>query len=119
MKKLNLIFISILVVLVLVTSGCLEIFDFNIYDGSTTYEPYPTKVKYEVSYGYYINCSGHKDYKILYKCDLPDETNCVDIDNIILFHNLSYEQIEIENNTIINWNITGERNKNYRLGLSA
>ncbi len=119
MKKINLVSILILVVLVLVTPGCLEKFDFNIYDGSTTYEPYPTKVKYEVSYGYYINCSGHKDYKILYKCDLPDETNCVDVDNIILFHNLSYEQTEIANNTMINWNVTGERNKNYKLGLSA
>ena len=47
----------VLLILIMSTSGCLDYFNFDL-GGGTTYESHPTKVRYIISYGYKVNCSG-------------------------------------------------------------
>jgi len=94
----------VLLILIMSTSGCLEYFDFG---GGTTYESHPTKVRYIISYGYKVNCSGTGKYTIHYDCDLP-EILLGSVSTEIL-HPQDYESISLVNNSAIRWNISGKR----------
>jgi hypothetical protein len=81
------------------------------------YESTPTRISYDLSYGYDVNCSGGGDYKILYRCGTPEVlTGSVTYD--LLFPS-EYQQKTLVNNTFIEWNISGDYERTYTLGLTA
>lgn len=104
----------ILVLLTLTLSGCLDFFGG---DSSTTYESHPTSVRYTISYGYNISCTGSGKYTINYNCDVPE----------VLKGQISYE-VHDDNyedgilatwNNVKSWDITSTINKDYELGITA
>jgi hypothetical protein len=112
-KIISLLFI--LFFLVSALSGCIDFFQL---DGSTTYESHPTSVRYTISYGYKINCTGTGRYNLFYKCDLPEVLNGGITDIIIYNEDYSDETIATWN-SVKSWNITSNLNKEYNLGVSA
>lgn len=106
----------ILLILIMSTSGCLEYFNFD-FGGGTTYESHPTKVRYIISYGYKVNCSGTGEYTIHYDCDLP-EILLGSVSTEILYQQ-DYESISLVNNTVLRWNISGKDSHYYELGIRA
>jgi len=106
----------VLLILIMFTSGCLEYFNFD-FDGGTTYESHHTKVRYIISYGYKVNCSGTGKYSIHYDCDLP-EILLGSVSTEILYQQ-DYESISLANNTVIRWNISEEDSHYYKLGIRA
>ena len=112
-KIISLFFI--LFFLVSTISGCIDFFQI---DGSTTYESHPTSVRYIISYGYKINCTGSGKYNLIYKCDLP-EVLYGSISNLIIHNNDYSSEIIATWNSVKSWNITSSLNKDYNLGISA
>ena len=110
----------ILVLTTLSYSGCLEYLPFD--DGSTTYESHPTKIKYTISYGYNISCTGLGKYNILYNCDLPELINGLITNTQILY--TGYTEQKVENNNIVTWDIdsvNADKNQpnTYKLGIKS
>jgi transglutaminase-like putative cysteine protease len=104
-------FIAVMLVLIVLLSGCEAIFS------PTLYEPTPTKVRYDISYGYYVNCTGTGRYEIAYWCNTPEVlvgTTAYD-----LLYNHEYQTKTRANNTFIQWNISGKDGQTYELGLTA
>jgi hypothetical protein len=115
MKNKNLSLLFILFLLISTFSGCIDFFQI---DGSATYESHPTSVRYIISYGYKINCTGTGRYNIFYKCDLPEVLYGWITD--IIIHNDDYtNEIIATWNSVKSWNITSNLNKEYNLGVSA
>ncbi len=114
MKKKT-IFVSLtLILIVLVTSGCFDI--FKTTENGTTYESHPTKAQYTISYGYNITCGGIGEYNIKYDCDIPE----VLIGQVtITEHNSNYENVTLVKNPMKSWNISSSGNNNYQLGITA
>jgi len=108
-------FILVLFILTM-SSGCLDQFSFN--NGSITYEAQPVKIRYNIRYGYRINCSGTGEYDIRYDCDLP-EVLYGSISQQQILYEQDYETIYLANNMVLQWNINGEDNHDYELGASA
>jgi len=114
-KKIVLITIT-LIISIFALSGCFEIFSNS--NGKTIYKSHPTKISYEISYGYKINCTGAGKYSIKYNCDVPELINGEILSTIIQDNN--YEDIVLAtNNYVKQWNITGYDGNNYNLGISA
>jgi transglutaminase-like putative cysteine protease len=105
------LFIAGIAVLITLLSGCDAIIS------PTTYEPTPTKVRYDISYGYLVNSTGTGRYEIVYWCNTPE----------VLVGNTSYHllydnefQIKTHvNNSFVHWNISGKYEQTYELGLVA
>lgn len=106
----------ILILFILIMSGCLEYFNFD--DGSITYTAHPTEVRYTISYGYRINCSGTGKYEIKYDCDKP-EALVGTVSSPQLLYLDDYENITVANNNMISWTISGTDDNDYELGVSA
>lgn len=104
--------ILVLLILAISMSGCLEEFNFNF--GGTTYESHPTKIRYVISYGYEVNCSGTGKYTIHYDCNLPEIL--LGSVSAELLYKQDYKSISLVNNTIVQWNISGKNNNYYKLG---
>jgi len=106
----------VLLILIMFTSGCLEYFNVD-FDGDTTYESNHTKVRYIISYGYKVNCSGTGKYTIHYDCDLPE----ILLGSVYteMLYQQDYESISLANNTVIRWNISGKDSHYYKLGVRA
>jgi hypothetical protein len=115
MKNKIITILFILIFLVSTLSGCIDLFQL---DGSTTYESHPTSVRYTISYGYTINCTGSGRYNLFYNCDLP-EVLLGGITNIIIQNENYSNDIIATWNSIKSWNITSNLNKEYNLGVSA
>ena len=106
----------ILVFLTLILSGCLDFFTDN--HGTITYESHPTRVRYTISYGYFVNCSGKGQYTIKYDCDLPEVLEGFVYTPFAL--NNDYEQKTLTTfNIVYSWNISSNINKEYNLGLTT
>ena len=105
--------ILVSLILVMSISGCLEELNFNF--GGTTYESHPTKVRYDISYGYEVNCNGTGKYTIHYNCDLPE----ILLGTVYteLLYKQDYKNISLVNNTVIQWNISGKNSNYYKLGV--
>jgi len=105
--------ITIIIILLAMFSGCTDSF-FNI---STTYEKHPTKISYTILYGYNVTCNGTGKYTITYNCDIPS----------LLFGSLTYSSLysrdyeskTIVNNDFLSWNISGDDQNSYKLGIGA
>lgn len=106
----------VLILLILSTSGCMDY--FNISEGSVIYESHPTKIQYNLRYGYWINCSGAGEYDIHYDCNLPEVLHGSISQQQILYKQ-DYETVPLANNTVLQWNIKGKDKHNYELGASA
>jgi len=105
--------ITIVLLLMPALSGCLDIFT----NGSTIYEPHATKIRYDIKYGYRINCTGTGNYEIRYRCDIPEVL--LGTRTYGLLYNHDYDHIPHVNNSFISWNISGNENKDYELGITA
>jgi transglutaminase-like putative cysteine protease len=103
------LFIAGIAVLITVFSGCDAIIS------PTTYEPTPTKVRYDISYGYLVNSTGTGRYEIVYWCNTPEVL--VGTTSYHLLYNQEYEVKTLVNNTFIHWNIAGKDEQTYELGL--
>jgi transglutaminase-like putative cysteine protease len=110
-KNIWYLFITSLLVLVVVLSGCEVIFP------PTMYEPTPTKVTYDISYGYRINTTGSTKYEIEYWCDTPEVL--VGTTTYDLLYNNEYQKKTLANNTFIHWNISGKDKQTFVLGITA
>jgi len=84
---------------------------------STTYESQSTKIQYDISYGYQVNTSGAGRYEITYLCDIP-KVVLGSATYSILF-NRDYEVQTRANNTFVRWNISGDEETMFKLGLST
>lgn len=101
-----------IVLIISFVSGC---FSTN---KQITYISHATKISYQITYGYSINCSGEGKIKINYDCNKPDllkgETQ------IVKYLNDEYSIKTIATyNDVLSWNITSNSCKDYRLGLTA
>jgi transglutaminase-like putative cysteine protease len=113
MKKIQLVTAIILILLISVFSGCQDL----IPDMSTTYEAQATKVQYDIIYGYRINITGSGNYRILYRCDLPEALlGKITYD---LLYDQDYQHETLGNNMFIRWNISGNTNRNLEIGIRA
>lgn len=110
------ILVNIFVILfTLSLSGCL---DFLSPTEGVLYESRPTKITYQIRYGYDIKCSGSATLTIKYDCDLP-EVLVGSISNITILND-NYENITIATfNDMKRWNFTNTVCSNYTLGISA
>lgn len=92
-------------------SGCEMIFPPTIYEST------PTKISYEISYGYQVNCSDVKKYEISYFSDVP--TILLGTINHNVLYPEQYQTKTLSNNTVIHWNISGTDERTYTLGITA
>ncbi len=113
----NKIIVSILFLFLLISAftGCLDFFTEN---GTITYKSHASSVRYTISYGYIINCTGSGNYRIIYNCDLPEVLSGQITD--IIVHNDDYHDVLLATwNSAKSWNITSNLNKEYNLGITA
>lgn len=113
MKKIHLVTIITLIFLISVFSGCEDL----IPDMSTTYEAQATKIQYNITYGYRISTTGSGNYRIVYRCDLPE----VLLGKIAfnLLYSQDYQRETLGNNQFIRWNISGNDNIDLEVGIEA
>ena len=114
MQKIPVAVIMSVVTLVIVSSGCVDL-DF-LENGTTTYQLHPTKIQYDVSYGYNVTCSGTGPYEIRYLCDKPEVIQG-SVSSLSLLHTMDY--ILMDDERVIFWNISGHDAAEYTLGVSA
>ena len=114
MKKKLVSIVLILVLLVLTTSGCLDLISKK--DTGKTYVSHPVKIQYSLSYGYNVTCAGTGEFTINYDCDIPETLiGQVTYDEL----NPDFKDITIAGNPMKRWNITSTGNNNYQLGINA
>ncbi len=107
----------IFILLCLILSGCLEFFENN---DTTGYPEQATKITYQISYGYEINCTGDGAYKIKYDCDKPELINGEVLSLKVLGNNYSNKTGVATFNNMASWNISENKNCSYyKLGISA
>ncbi len=95
----------------LVLSGCETIIPPTMYEATST------KISYDLSYGFQVNCSGTGQYEILYRCDIPEVLNgSVTYD---ILYPEQYQRQTMFNNSYVQWKISGYDEHVYRLGLKA
>ena len=94
-------------------SGCIEFFQ----DIPTTYKPFPTKLSYEIDYGYRIQITGTGKYEVRYRCDIPEVL--MGVLSYDLLYKSDYTTHTIVNNSYVSWNISGRDDDTYELGLTA
>jgi len=100
-----------LVVSFLMISGC------EMITPPTMYEATPTRIKYELSYGYYVNTTDKGRYEITYLCDTPEVL--VGTTAYTMLYNKDYQMKKFFNNTVISWNISGKNTTTYVLGITT
>ena len=110
--------ITLFLLLSVIYSGCLDI--FNDISNSTTiiYEDHPIHVEYQITYGYFINLTGEGKSILSYKEDYPDVLNGK-ISYIVIHNQLSAKNITIAHNPMIFWHETLYDEMNLSLGISA
>jgi len=114
MKNKNLIpILTIVLLLVPIFSGCLDSF----LDFPTTYEAHPTKISYTIRYGYNVTCTGTGKYTVTYDCGIPEV-----LQGIPSYHPLyaqGFEVVTLVNNSFLSWNISGDDETTFELGITA
>ena len=115
MKNKKIIPIFILLLSLVLISGCIE----QIFENTVTeYEEQPTKLSYTISYGYSLKCSGNGDFNLEYDCDTPEILNGqVTITKVL---NSEYEDITLASfNDMKRWNISKNSCNDLDLGITA
>ncbi len=105
------LFSAFLLVFVVIISGC------ELILPPTTYEASPTRISYELSYGYAVNSTGKGFYEIIYWCDTPEILRGTT--RYTLLYDKEYEIQTVLNNTFVHWNISARDERTFRLGLTA
>jgi len=100
-----------IVVLITILSGC------NAIIPPTIYEPTPTKVRYDIFYGYLVNCTGTRRYEIVYWCNTPEVL--VGNTSYHLLYDHEFQMRTLVNNSYVYWNISGKGEQTYELGLAS
>jgi len=101
-----------IILIILIITGCLS------ENKQKTYVSHATKISYQITYGYSINCSGEGDITILYDCDIPNLLK--GSTQIVKYLNNEYQLKKIASyNDVLSWNITSSKCTDYRLGLTA
>ena len=114
MKRKTITAFGIIVLFVLILSGCCSYFDTG--NDVKKYVAHPTKINYTIVYGYDVSCTGTGEFNILYDCDVPEVlTGRVSITEM----DQNYEDITLTNNDMKRWNISSRDTKNYNLGIQA
>jgi transglutaminase-like putative cysteine protease len=112
MKKILSSFLVIsFFILVIMMSGCEMIFP------PVTYEAAPTRISYDLTYGYRVNTTGTGKYELSYFCDTPEV-----LIGTVTYHKLydtDFQMRNLFNNTVIHWNISGKNIKTYELGITT
>ncbi|MBN1280863.1 MAG: transglutaminase family protein [Candidatus Thermoplasmatota archaeon] len=102
---------AVLVIVCLFFSGCEVMFP------PTTYQSTPTKIRYTISYGYEVDCSGTGRYSIAYHCNPPELL--LGSTTYSLLYNDDVSTTTSLGNTFLEWNISGEDERTYTLGVTA
>jgi hypothetical protein len=84
----------------------------------TIYESHPISIEYNISYGYWINCSGEGSYQIKYHCGLPEVLDGEVFRNQILYP-INHQQQKIDDNDVILWDINSSGDNNFKLGIRS
>lgn len=105
------LFIAGIVVLITGLSGCDAIIPPTIYEST------PTKVKYDISYGYLVNSTGTGRYEIVYWCNTPEVL--VGNTSYHLLYDNEFQIKTLVNNPFVYWNISGKGEQTYELGLTT
>jgi len=108
-------FLSCIVVLCVLFTGCT---DLLLIDGNIRYQQQPTSVQYTIEYGYTIECKGTGEYELSYLCDLPSVVQGSIASTLPLYAQF-YREIMIHNNSVFKWNISGDTDATYTLGVSS
>lgn len=104
-------FVFSILVLVVMLSGCEMIFP------PVTYEATPTRISYDLSYGYRVNISGTGRYELSYFCDTPEVLSGTATYSKL--YSTDFQTNNLFNNTVIHWNISGKNVKTYELGITT
>jgi len=113
MKKIILVILVVLILSLLILSGCLE----GTVNG-VVYESQPTRVSYTISYGYNVDCLGDGENTIIYNCDIPEVLSGT-ASNIVVLDD-DYSEVTVATfNEQISWDFTKETCEDYTLGISA
>jgi transglutaminase-like putative cysteine protease len=112
MKKIISSFhLLIWITLLLLLSGC------EMITPPTTYEAAPTKISYDITYGYHVTTTGSGRYELSYFCDTPRVL--IGTITYTKLHNTDFETKNLFNNTVIHWNISSKDVQTYELGITA
>lgn len=104
-------FTAFLLVFSIILSGCEMILP------PTTYEESPTRISFELSYGYRINSRGNGPFEIMYWCDLPEVLRGTT--SYTLLYNQEYQTKDLLNNSFIYWNISARDETSFELGITT
>jgi transglutaminase-like putative cysteine protease len=104
--------LSVVLVVAVWLAGCQGLPGF-----STTYEPMPTGVQYDISYGYQVNSTGGGQYLVTYLCDIPEVLQGSVVYSMLFNHD--YLMQTRVNNTMVRWNISGDDTTTFSVGLSS
>jgi hypothetical protein len=111
-KKFQILFAILIILILSFYSGCMD-----FYQNTYTYESHPTKISYDINYGYYINVSGEGKFTVFYDCNLPEILKGTL--KAELLNKNSYQILSIENNSLIRWNDSNLGTSNLIYGVTA
>jgi hypothetical protein len=103
--------IAFLFLLSISFSGCEVIFPPTIYETGVM------KIGYALSYGYHMTITGKGSYEIMYLCDIPEVL--IGTVSYNLLYTQEYETKTLLNNSYIYWNISGNDETTFEIGLRA
>ena len=89
----------------------------SFLDFPTTYEAHPTKISYTIRYGYNVTCTGTGKYTVTYDCDIPEILQGISSDHPLYAQD--FEVVTLVNNSFLSWNISGDDETTFELGISA
>lgn len=108
-KNTRFFFVLSILVLFLMLSGC------EMISPPVTYEATPTRIRYDLSYGYRVNTTEKGRYEITYFCDTPEVL--IGTTTYSVLYNTDYQTKNLFNNTAIYWNISGKNATTFILGI--
>ena len=111
-KKLYVVSAFVIILCLPFYSGCID-----FYQNVAIYKSHPTKINYNINYGYYINVSGEGKFTVFYECNFPELLKGTL--NVELLNKNSYQIISIANNTLIQWNESNIGTNNLIYGVTA
>ena len=110
-KNTQFFFVLSILVLFLMLSGC------EMISPPVTYEATPTRIRYDLSYGYRVNTTEKGRYEITYFCDTPEVLFGTTTYSVL--YNTDYQKKNLFNNTVIYWNISGKNATTFILGITT
>ena len=113
MKSSGYLVISLILIIVMWLSGCQGLFPGS----SNVYQAQPTRIQYDIAYGYHINSTGKGRYDITYLCDVPHIIRGSASYGVLFQHD--YQTTTLANNTFVRWNISRDDIASFDLGISA